>query len=66
MSLLEAIKKVEIVILGVSSISDKPKDHWKKYRKGHWEKYRTNWLGIIALANIFGSLVGFFLFKNEK
>ena len=25
MSLLEAIKKIEIVILGVSSISDKPK-----------------------------------------
>ena len=41
MSLLEAIKKVEIVILGVSSISDKPKDHWKKYRKNHWKKYRT-------------------------
>ena len=33
MSLLEAIKKVEMVILGSSSISDKPKDHWKKYRK---------------------------------
>ena len=41
MLLLEAIKKVEIVILGVSSISDKPKDHWKKYRKDHWKKYRT-------------------------
>ena len=33
MSLLEAIKKVEMVILGSSSISGKPKDHWKKYRK---------------------------------
>ena len=40
MSLLEAIKKVEIVIPGVSSINDKPKGHWKKYRKGHWKKYR--------------------------
>ena len=40
MSLLEAIKKVEIVILGVNSINDKPKRHWKKYRKGHWKKYR--------------------------
>ena len=40
MLLLEAIKKIEIVILGVSSFSDKPKDHWKKYRKGHWKKYR--------------------------
>ena len=28
--------------------------------------HRTNWLGIIALANAFGSLVGFFLFKNDK
>jgi len=42
MSLLEAIKKVEIVILGVSTISDKPKDHWKKYRKGPWGKCRVN------------------------
>jgi hypothetical protein len=40
MSLLEAIKKVEIVILGSSNINDKPKDHWRKYRKGHWRKYR--------------------------
>ena len=40
MSLLEAIKKVEIVILGSSNINDKPKDHWRKYRKGHWKKYR--------------------------
>ena len=28
--------------------------------------HRTNWLGIIALANAFGSLVGFFLFKDKK
>ena len=48
MSLLEAIKKVEIVILGSSSISDKPKDHWKKYRKGHWEKYRKNTSDVIV------------------
>jgi len=33
MSLLEAIKKVEIVILGSSNINDKPKDHWKQYQK---------------------------------
>ena len=26
----------------------------------------TNWFGIIALANAFGSLVGFFLFKDKK
>ena len=32
MSLLEAIKKVEIVIPGVSRINDKPKGHWENYR----------------------------------
>ena len=27
---------------------------------------RTNWLGFIALGNIFASLVGIFLFKDKK
>jgi hypothetical protein len=26
----------------------------------------TNWLGFIALGNIFASLVGFFLFKDKE
>ena len=34
MSLLEAIKKVEIVILGVSSINDKPKGIGRNTGKG--------------------------------
>ena len=41
MSLLETLKKVEIAILGVNNISDKPKDDWKRYRKNNWKKYRT-------------------------
>ena len=37
MSLLETLKKIEIAILGVNNISDKPKDDWKRYRKNHWK-----------------------------
>ena len=28
-------------------------------------KYHTNWLAFIAIANIFASLVGWFIFKDK-
>ena len=33
MSILKILQKVENIILGKKIDSDKPKDHWKKYRK---------------------------------
>ena len=37
--------------------------YWFRYEGIH---IKTNWLGFIALGNIFASLVGFFLFKDKE
>ena len=42
MSIINLLKKVEIVILGDKSITKYSKNHWKKYRKDHWKKYRID------------------------
>ena len=33
MSFIKTLQKVEDIILGKKNDSNKPKDHWKKYRK---------------------------------